>query len=399
MANTPETKLTGYDFYKSLGSPRFVVAPMVDQSEQAWRILSRRYDAQLCFTPMFHARLFSDPEQGHKYRKEQWSTDKADRPLIVQFCANDPQTLLQAAKLVENDCDGVDLNLGCPQHIAKRGHYGSFLQDEWTLIRDMISILHKELAIPVTAKIRVFPTVEKTVEYAKMVEAAGAQIITVHGRLREQKGHNTGLADWDKIKAVKEAVKVPVIANGNILYYEDIQKCLEHTGADGVMSAEGSLYNPAIFAKRDMPPCTWEMAQEYLEICRDLCPTRAGIIKAHLFKMLQPSLPHHTDLRARLGKANKFEEFWDINMELKKRLEEEREKIGETELSGQEDSKGIRKYGHWRCQPYFRPELPADHGKAKGEKKKEVKEATLKRSSESTETPEAKKLKETEGLA
>ncbi|KAI7867001.1 dihydrouridine synthase-domain-containing protein [Spinellus fusiger] len=404
MATSELCKLSGYDFYRSMGSPRYVVAPMVDQSEQAWRVLSRRYDAHLCYTPMFHARLFSDPEQGHKYRKEQWSTDNEDRPLIVQFCANEPDVLLRAAQLVEKECDGVDLNLGCPQHIAKRGHYGSFLQDEWDLIREMISLLHKELAIPVTAKIRVFPTIEKSVEYAKMVEAAGAQIITVHGRLREQKGHNTGLADWDKIKAIKEAVSVPVFANGNILYYEDIQRCLEYTGVDGVMSAEGNLYNPALFSKRDLPPCTWEMAQEYLEICRDVCPTRPGIIKAHLFKILQPSLPFHTDMRAQLGKANTLEQFWEITMELKKRLEEERSKTEEVDPKGAEDIAGIRKYMHWRCQPYFRPELPADHGKAKGQAKKEQ----LKRSNASSGTeaeaeleamPDSKKTKTVKSVA
>ncbi|KAG0174154.1 hypothetical protein DFQ28_001110 [Apophysomyces sp. BC1034] len=402
-------KLTGYEFYeKVLGNPRFIVAPMVDQSEQAWRILSRRYDAQLCFTPMYHAKLFSDPTHGHKYREEQWSTDKDDRPLIVQFCANDPEYLLRAAKLVENDCDAVDINLGCPQGIAKRGRYGSFLQDEWDLIKNLVSTLHKELVVPVTVKIRVFATIEKTVEYAKMIEAAGAQMLTVHGRLREQKGHKTGLADWDKIKAVKEAVKIPVVANGNILYHDDIQRCLDHTGADGVMSAEGSLYNPAIFAKRDMPPTTWEMAQEYLEICRDICPTKPGPIKAHLFKILRPSLPHHVELRNRLGKSSTFEEMWEITMELKDLLVKDQAQIGEETLNGQPNEKGIRQYGHWRCQaskyttrsPYFRPELPADNGKAKGEQKKKVqdtaeqKETTLKRESSEHDEHAAKKLKE-----
>lgn len=297
---------------------------------------------------------------------------------MTKFCANDPDTLYEAAKLVENDCDAVDLNLGCPQGIAKKGHYGSFLQDEWELIEKLVSKLHKNLAVPVTVKIRCFPTVEKTIAYAKMIEAAGAQMLTVHGRLREQKGHNTGLADWDKIKAVKEALKIPVVANGNILYHEDIQRCLDYTGVDAVMSAEGALYNPTIFSKDlKFPPYAIDIAEEYLNICKTV-KTNGSAIKGHLFKILHSILPHHKEMRARLGKAQTLDDYLKIIEELKELVAKDIEEKGEgDDVQGQADENGIRAYAYWRCQPYFRPKLPESDNNP--EKRKAQSEADKKK--------------------
>jgi tRNA-dihydrouridine synthase 1 len=185
-----------------------------------------------------------------------------DRPLTVQFCSNDPDDFLRAAKHVAPFCDAVDLNLGCPQGIAKRGKYGAFLQEDWGLIAGMIRRLHEELDVPVTAKMRVLETPEKTLAYAKTLLDAGASIITVHGRRREQKGHNTGLADWKMIRHLRENLpkQTVIFANGNILQHEDIAVCLEATGADAVMSAEGNLYDPTIFAA---PPPIGQEGREY----------------------------------------------------------------------------------------------------------------------------------------
>ncbi|OGE52279.1 hypothetical protein PENARI_c010G07861 [Penicillium arizonense] len=279
---TQKEKLFGRKFYESIGSPKYIVAPMVDRSEFAWRMLTRSFmppdepKPMLAYSPMYHARLFGEQERVRNQnfqptrkvvggKKEDLFLDgnpAIDRPLFVQFCSNNPDEFLEAARHVAPYCDAVDLNLGCPQGIARKGHYGAFLQEDWDLIYKLINRLHTELSIPVTAKFRIQEDKEKTLEYAKMILSAGASIITVHGRRREQKGHMTGLADWEYLRYLRDNLppETVIFANGNILNYDDIEKCLEATGADGVMSAEGNLSDPSIFSK---PPPIGSEGREY----------------------------------------------------------------------------------------------------------------------------------------
>ncbi|CAZ83477.1 unnamed protein product [Tuber melanosporum] len=408
----PKTKpkLTGRDFYNSLGSPKTAVAPMVEQSELAWRLLSRRHSPPntLCYTPMFHSRLFATTPI---YRSQSFypplDGSKPDRPLFVQFCSNTPEDLFSAAQHVAPHCDGVDLNLGCPQGIARKGKYGAFLQEDWGLIRSLVSKLHKDLEVPVTAKIRILETRERSLEYARMVVDAGAQVLTVHGRTRDQKGHNTGMADWGVIRYIRDNLpkEVVLFANGNILWHEDVQRCLDATGADGVMSAEGNLYNPAIFQSDE----DWEkrfprmdiLGREYLDIVRKevlpgleergrkllLQDPSITAIKPHLFKLWHALLPKYTDVRALLAKSSAraseggdvLEPYETCLMEVQKIIKAELNQNPElTDENGrwvgpdtpfEEGAKGVmievdgvkfnRLVPWYRCQPYYRP-LPEE---------------------------------------
>lgn len=226
----------------------------------------------LAYSPMYHSRLFNQtPTYRHQHFEPRrragpgdtdWSGDAfldgnptMDRPLIVQFCANDPDELLAAATRVALHCDAIDLNLGCPQGIAKRGRYGAFLADEPELVTRLVRTLHERLPVPVTAKIRVRETREATLEYARAIVDAGASILAVHGRTRDQKGHATGLADWVAIRHLRDHLppETVIFANGNVLAHGDLDACLDATGADAVLSAEGCLSDPAIFGPPPPP--------------------------------------------------------------------------------------------------------------------------------------------------
>ncbi|XP_055948398.1 uncharacterized protein LOC129981548 [Argiope bruennichi] len=308
------TKPTGYDFWRNvLHSPQYVAAPMVDMSELAFRMLCRKYGSQLCYSPMLHSLQYS---QDFLYRKDNFSTCCEDRPLIVQFCANDPDIFVTAAHMVASECNAIDLNLGCPQAIAKKGFYGSFLQDDWDLIRSLVQKASYELPIPVTCKMRILPGhFKKSVEYARMLEHAGCSILTVHGRTREQKGHATGLASWEVIKEIKANVNIPVIANGNILTFDDVEACLEYTKADAVMSAEALLHNPALFSGKNPP--VWKVVEEYLQLA-DKYSTPIRCVRCHLFKILYLCIYQDDEVREILTEGSTLADFYSVVEILKK---------------------------------------------------------------------------------
>ncbi|CAL1380727.1 unnamed protein product [Linum trigynum] len=304
---------------------------MVDNSELPFRMLCRKYGADAAYTPMLHSRIFTENE---KYRSQEFTTCKEDRPLFVQFCANDPDTLLEAAGTVQPHCDYVDINFGCPQRIARRGYYGAFLMDNLPLVKSLVEKLAQN-HIRVSCKIRIFPKLEDTISYAKMLEEAGCWVLAVHGRTRDEKDGKKFRADWKAIKAVREAVRIPVLANGNIRHMEDVHDCLEETGVEGVLSAETLLENPAVFAGYRTPE--WVCAGEEEEKCRDglldqadlvveylkLCeeyPVPWRMIRSHVHKMLGEWFRVHPHVREDLNSQSKltFEFLYDMVDRLKK---------------------------------------------------------------------------------
>lgn len=290
--------------WKKLGEPKLIVAPMVDNSELPFRLLCRKYGAEAAYTPMLHSRIFTENE---KYRSQEFTTCKEDRPLFVQFCANDPDTLLEAARRVEPFCDYVDINLGCPQRIAKRGNYGAFLMDKLPLVKSLVEKLALNLNVPVSCKIRIFPDLQDTLNYAKMLQDAGCALLAVHGRTRDEKDGKKIRADWKAIRAVKNALRIPVLANGNIRHMDDVKNCLEETGADGVLSAETLLENPALFAgfrtvewvsdgNQDGNLDQAGLVVEYLKLCEKY-PVPWRMIRAHVHKMLGEWFRIHPHVR------------------------------------------------------------------------------------------------------
>lgn len=215
--------------------------------------------------------------------------------MIVQFCGTDPDTVVTAAKYVQHECDGIDLNMGCPQTCARRGGYGAFLPDDEALACSIVNAMHQNLTVPVTCKIRLNPhperevSLEKTIAFATKLQANGCQVLTVHGRTRDQKGLKAPHTDWTAIREIKRHMNIPVIANGSISSYADIEPCMQESTADAVMAAYSLLINPYLFDNVDLRGDhlgQLRAAREYIDILQDV-PTTRKYQDFHIFPLLR----------------------------------------------------------------------------------------------------------------
>lgn len=151
--------------------------------------------------------------------------------------------------------------------------------------------------------------IEDTITYARLIEESGCKLLTVHGRTRDQRGVNTGLASWDAIRSVKMNVNIPVFCNGNVRYNGDVYRAAEYTKCEGVMVAETHLYNPLIFTS--MKKDCFDVVEEYLGICKEI-KSRNTEIKSHVFKILHGVLEHENEVRVNIQNAGNLEDLIDV---------------------------------------------------------------------------------------
>ncbi|CAL1138710.1 unnamed protein product [Cladocopium goreaui] len=302
-----------WQWWESLGSPKWVCSPMIDQSERAFRLLCRRYGVHLAYTPMLHAEPFAVDEGYRKTYFDAWTpvdgeNGKDDRPLIAQLGGDDPKTMLQAAHHLEPYVDGIDVNFGCPTEDARKGghqthsprcrRYGAYLLRDTARVTRIVGTLASGLRkVPVTAKIRLLPQRRASIDLALAIEESGAAALCVHGRTLAQRpkyaekhGVESLAPDWDAIAEIARVLKIPVIANGGIESRTDAQRCLSQTGCAAVMSAEALLEKPDLFVEDEEPaiPRMLRLSREFLDLAeRHPSPLKYPPTKSHLFKILR----------------------------------------------------------------------------------------------------------------
>lgn len=222
-----------------------ILAPMAGVTDLPYRVLCREQGCGLVCMEMVSAKAVL---YNNRNTKELLQVDERERPVSLQLFGSDPHILSDiAARLEEGPYDIFDINMGCPvPKIVKNGE-GSALMKDPALVEEILSAMVKAVKKPVTVKIRKgFDDASvNAVEIAKIAEACGVAAVAVHGRTREQ--FYSGKADWDIIRRVKEAVRIPVIGNGDVFTAEDAKRLVDTTGCDGIMVARGAKGNPWIF--------------------------------------------------------------------------------------------------------------------------------------------------------
>lgn len=229
------------NFYEN----KIFLAPMAGVTDLAFRTVCKEYGADLVVSEMVSSRGLHYKD---KKTNELLKTNEIESPLIVQLFGNEPDVMAESAKILASaGVQYLDINMGCPApKIVKNGDGCSLMRDE-ILAGKVAEAVVKAVDVPVSVKFRAGWDKDSinAVSFAKIMESSGVSCVTVHGRTKDQ--FYSGTADYDIIRKVREAVKIPVVANGDVVDGQSATAILEKTGCNSIMIGRGALGNPFIF--------------------------------------------------------------------------------------------------------------------------------------------------------
>ncbi|ORX44974.1 FMN-linked oxidoreductase [Piromyces finnis] len=254
---------------------KIILAPMVRIGSFPMRYMSLKYGADyVCTSEIVDKRLITSTrivnkklgtiDYMNKERIEFRTTDYEKGRVILQLGTCDPDLALKAAKHVEQDVAAIDVNCGCPKRFSVIGGMGAALLAHPDKIIAILTNLVNNLSVPVTCKIRLLNTYEETIDLVKRIEATGVAAITVHCRRKKELEKDPG--HWDVFKLIRDAVKIPVIANGDIFNYNDMEKIKKISNVNSFMMARAAQNNPSIFRKEGVLP-KLDVVKEYSRLC------------------------------------------------------------------------------------------------------------------------------------
>lgn len=291
-----------------------VFAPIAGFSEVGFRHLCAKYGAGLTYTELVSAKGLV---YGNKGTEELLATTDIENPCAVQIFGSDPEFMYKAAKDERlGKFDIIDINMGCPVKKVFGNGDGSALMKNPALITEVVQAVKEGGSRPVTVKMRAGIEMGKplAVECALAAQKGGASAVTVHARYREQ--YYSGECDHTITKAVKDALDIPVIANGDIVDRQSLDKVAAITGADGFMIGRGALGKPWIFAElqgKDDSHDVKSLILEHIDVLREFMPdfTVANVMKLQLCYYARGGR-NAKAVRVEIGKAKSLEDTFEI---------------------------------------------------------------------------------------